>query len=204
MVSKTDYRRSGTLRTDKVHQYWLDRANNNTDNLVDLIGQRAVDNILYGDGKDCYACGSPRHLNKCHVIPNSCGGSASDPENLFLMCSDCHQQNPDTIYPDMFWHFVKTREPYMDSTIKDIYRILKNLKAGASDNELEIFDRFSGLSYKDMVDLYRSIPYTESSTTLNNQMSIATHVSVIWKNVMMDDWLTRPKASGLDTESVAS
>lgn len=204
MASKVDKRRKGTPSTDRVHEYWLKRATEDLENLTAQIGWQAVDNIVFGEGKECYACGSPRHLNKCHVIPNSCGGSASDPANLFIMCSDCHQQNPDTIYPDMFWHFVRTREPYVSSTIKDVHRIITNLKAEATPTELETFDRFSSVSFAQMCDLYKSISYLESSTTLNNQMSIATHVSVIWKHIMMDDWLTRPKAFEQCIESVAS
>lgn len=205
MASKVDERRKGILRTDRVHEYWLKRATEDTVALTEQIGWQAVDNIGIGNGNECYACGSPKHLNKCHVIPNSCGGSSSDPSNLFMMCSDCHQGNPDTIYPDIFWNFVRNREPFVSSTIKTVYRNLSSLLAEATPDHLEVFDRFSrDVDYQGMVDLYNSIHYLESSSTLNNQVTVATTVGLLWKHILMDDWATRPKASVPDTESVAS
>ena len=204
MASKADERRKGMLSTERVHAYWLKRASEDLGNLTKQIGWRAVDNIVFGKGDECYACGSPKHLNKCHVVPNSCGGSSSDPANLFLMCSSCHQDNPDTVYPDMFWNFVRNREPFVNSAISAIYKLISDLKAEATPDELKIFDKFSSLSRQDVFDLYSGIDYMESSTTLNNQTTIATTISLLWKHIMMDDWATRPKASVPDIESVAS
>ena len=47
-------------------------------------------------------------LERCHIIPNLFGG-ADTPANLFLMCAECHQLSPDTIYPDMFFKWVIER-----------------------------------------------------------------------------------------------
>jgi hypothetical protein len=47
-------------------------------------------------------------LERCHIIPNLLNGTDT-PSNLFLMCVECHQLSPDTIYPDMFFKWVLER-----------------------------------------------------------------------------------------------
>lgn len=41
-------------------------------------------------------------LQRCHIVPRSLGGS-DDPENLFLMCRECHDQAPDTPFREAFF-----------------------------------------------------------------------------------------------------
>lgn len=40
-------------------------------------------------------------LQRCHIIPKALGGR-DEPENLFLMCSECHDLAPDTTSRDAF------------------------------------------------------------------------------------------------------
>lgn len=48
------------------------------------------------------------HLNRCHIHPNALGG-ADSPENLFLMCEECHALSPDTINRAAFFRWVYDR-----------------------------------------------------------------------------------------------
>ena len=82
----------------------------------------------------CFACGSMNHeyteyyddngeidipktwnqskvksaLQQAHIIPKSLGGQFV-PENLFLLCPYCHEESPDTIYPEEFFKWVYWR-----------------------------------------------------------------------------------------------
>ena len=48
-------------------------------------------------------------LQRAHIIPRQLGGSDTDPANLFLLCSECHQFSPDTVYPTEFFKYVYKR-----------------------------------------------------------------------------------------------
>lgn len=59
--------------------------------------------------KKLYALKSVRHnLNRCHIHPNALGG-ADSPENLFLMCEECHALSPDTTNRSAFFRWVYDR-----------------------------------------------------------------------------------------------
>lgn len=58
------------------------------------------------DLKKCW--NSVKHLQRCHIVPDALGGSVQ-PENLFLLCRDCHRDSPDTIYKKEFFKFVFNR-----------------------------------------------------------------------------------------------
>lgn len=47
-------------------------------------------------------------LNRCHIKPNALGGEDS-PENLFLMCEECHALSPDTVNRAAFFRWVYDR-----------------------------------------------------------------------------------------------
>jgi hypothetical protein len=47
-----------------------------------------------------------KHLQRCHIIPRSLGGS-DDVSNLFLMCSECHDLAPNTSSSDSFFKWVE-------------------------------------------------------------------------------------------------
>lgn len=47
-------------------------------------------------------------LNRCHIKPKALGG-ADSPENLFLMCEECHALSPDTVNSAAFFRWVYDR-----------------------------------------------------------------------------------------------
>ncbi len=60
-------------------------------------------------------------LNRCHIIPGQLSGQDS-PENLFLMCLDCHATSPDTPRSKSFlrWVYDHRREYVMGSLRPDL------------------------------------------------------------------------------------
>ena len=51
------------------------------------------------------SCKTRHHLNRCHIISESLGGT-SVPENLFLLCPRCHEDSPDTKNAGTFFRWV--------------------------------------------------------------------------------------------------
>lgn len=64
-------------------------------------------------------------LERCHIIPNMLGGE-DKPENLFLMCSKCHRDSPDTKYPKMFFHYIYKKRTNRENYISKALDIAKN------------------------------------------------------------------------------
>lgn len=54
----------------------------------------------------CWRCGCERHLERCHIVPDSLGG-ADAPENIVLLCKRCHAEGPNVTDPDIMWDWIK-------------------------------------------------------------------------------------------------
>lgn len=65
-------------------------------------------------------------LNRCHIRPNALGG-ADSPENLFLMCEECHHLSPDTTNVAAFFRWVYDRkQKYVLGTLnpRETFRLI--------------------------------------------------------------------------------
>lgn len=70
-----------------------------------------IDNLLLDDNyikKIWNNKHTKSNLQICHIRPKAMGGSDA-PDNLFLMCRDCHTDSPDTIFVDQFYAFIRKR-----------------------------------------------------------------------------------------------
>lgn len=183
----------GTMpTTKKIHDYWYKQVTENQDELLKLIGDNAVVNILIGKGEECYACGHNTRLQKCHIVPHGCGGD-ENVENLFMMCLRCHQDNPDTVYADLFYKYVREKESYLNSTMDAIYPYITNSAAELSDEERAKFDAFCDLTSKQQAAHHKKIKFRNICTGMNNRMSFNTLLGAIWKNILHNDFTPKLK-----------
>jgi hypothetical protein len=58
--------------------------------------------------EEIFDCWNRVPLQRCHIISRSLGGS-DEPENLFLMCRECHDLAPNTNIPDIFFRWVRSQ-----------------------------------------------------------------------------------------------
>jgi len=72
---------SNDKRRNKVIRHW---AENNKQ----LIIEYGLD-----IGDHCWACGYDDNLNICHIKPKMLGGD-ENPDNLVILCRDCHNEAP--------------------------------------------------------------------------------------------------------------
>ena len=54
----------------------------------------------------CWRCGCKRHLQRCHIVPESLGGE-DIPSNYVLLCSRCHLDNPNVADPEIMWDWLR-------------------------------------------------------------------------------------------------
>lgn len=117
-----------------IFRYWRDKAITEQGDVLDdsNIGSRQVIPNVYLPS--CFACGypvSPRNiiswdkydmpvediwkdkkinsvLQRCHIVAKQFGGPDTA-DNLFLLCSDCHRESPDTKNRAAFFRWVYRR-----------------------------------------------------------------------------------------------
>ena len=54
----------------------------------------------------CWRCGCKKHLQRCHIIPDSIGGK-DEPSNLVLLCKRCHADGPNVEDPEIMWDWIR-------------------------------------------------------------------------------------------------
>jgi Zn finger protein HypA/HybF involved in hydrogenase expression len=54
----------------------------------------------------CWRCSEKRNLERCHIIPRSLGGS-EEPNNLILLCKECHSEAPNVNDSTFMWLWLK-------------------------------------------------------------------------------------------------
>lgn len=124
-------------------------------------------------------------LNRCHIIPGALGG-ADTPSNLFLMCSECHQLSPDTIYPSMFFKWVlERRKKFYMGTWNPEYLLLEASK---------LLERDYGTKLMDLLERIHKLGGDNKLNTLNEFMhqKIGTHGTKIAESsaiVAVEKWL---------------
>lgn len=62
----------------------------------------------------CWRCGYKSRLQRCHIVPDSLGGS-DHPSNFVLLCSRCHREAPNHTNPKYMWAWLRaTCVPFYD------------------------------------------------------------------------------------------
>ncbi|MBL4761873.1 MAG: HNH endonuclease [Gammaproteobacteria bacterium] len=56
--------------------------------------------------KLCWRCAHKRKLQRCHIIPRALGGEET-PNNLVLLCAQCHAEAPNVADPDFMWAWLR-------------------------------------------------------------------------------------------------
>ena len=115
-----------------IFEYWKDKVICENGNISSDISDKGVEVITDWGEPCCWACGKPiigdyeknrnreekfdfkklwndidvkSKLNRCHIVPGALGGE-DVPENLFLLCEDCHEKSPDTMKANSFFRWV--------------------------------------------------------------------------------------------------
>lgn len=182
---KKDVRR-GTPPLKKIHEHWLKKVVDDPQHWARTLGDYQIENIHVGEGLACYACGIEEEggLERAHIVPHSLGGSC-EADNLFLLCSYCHKENPDTIYRDMFFHYIKNRDSHMFRWWKLFYLPVKHICDSATPEEQEIFMNATLVPEggKKVMAEYKAAVMRDA-TIAGGVMSLETQRSILWKTFL--------------------
>ena len=91
-------KKQNNLKRENIVKYW--KAN---------IGPREINVPWEKALTHCWACGLKTALEKAHIIPEVLGGPMTE-SNMVLFCKNCNAQNPETVYEDYFWLWIKGRK----------------------------------------------------------------------------------------------
>lgn len=115
----------------KIYEFWNGKGITEKGDISDLHG---IPVVKEPHRPSCFACGRPVYpkdvlswdkydksvkdlwtnkkvnsrLQRCHILAKQFGGT-DEPENLFLMCEDCHAESPDTTNREAFFRWVYRR-----------------------------------------------------------------------------------------------
>jgi hypothetical protein len=81
-------------------------------------------------------CWEKIKLQRCHIVPQSLGGS-DEVSNLFLMCRECHDMQPNTTIPDIFFEWARVQS----AAARDTARMLNAFMSyGIRPNDLSALE----------------------------------------------------------------
>jgi len=74
--------------------------------------------VDWSDAMDrCWRCGrQTKSLQRCHVVAKQFGGKLV-PENVVLLCRDCHDEAPDVTDASEVWRWIKETRPSYYGTL---------------------------------------------------------------------------------------
>lgn len=184
-MGKKKHARGSVPVVAKIHEHWLEKVLSDVPYWSEVLGDSAFENILEGDGKLCYACGiDDDKPERAHIIPHSLGGSAKA-DNLFLLCGLCHKENPDTIFADMFYHYVKHRDCYLTKWFKEHYPAMVLLHKTAPPDDVMLFE--AALADDRNVERLKHHVvegFKENAGIAGGGLSLATSNAILWKSFL--------------------
>lgn len=137
-------------RMDKL----IDKTCFGQDNEVDLKKLWSADETKKG-------------FERCHIVPGTLGGK-DEPNNLFLMCRECHHLSPDTKYPSVFFKWVyKQRKKYIWGKWSPWYILSEVDKALKEENGVslaELLERIHNLGGDDKLTGLKDFMHGRIST----------------------------------------
>ena len=147
--------RDYTPAHSKIFNYWKDKTIFPDGTIGDLKSSNGLEVVEDWGEPCCWACGKQidlsrydgyaddiekcnfgkiygyaetrKHLQRCHIIPHSIGGSDDFEGNYFLLCKKCHEESPDTANPQNFfrWVYKKKSNSALSADFKTLYKLVK-------------------------------------------------------------------------------
>jgi HNH endonuclease len=158
---------------------------------------------------DCFACGTwgrydakawgREHtwergvtLERAHVVPRSLDGS-DDPENIVLLCHECHLAAPDTAEPQYMWQWLtahpRTGSPFNPFIAPDFRKAVQTYTGPGK----EIMNALASFSDDQLNTIASNIPKESLDTLLRFSYHFGRGpiVSTATWQAVMDDLLRR-------------
>ena len=101
-------------------------------------------------------------LERCHIVPRALGGT-DDPENLFLLCTACHDHAPNTTSREGFLQWVKSQEEaWFRRRTCDIEELVSELKTLGFSDLREVMGLMKSSEFDDWCDKNTSLHWART------------------------------------------
>lgn len=191
----------------EIFNYWKDKYISKDGLIRDSKNREKSDKLVVCDWGEpsCWACGkvvdiretkyleclvnddyekiwnyakTKSELIRCHIIPRTKGGT-TNPENLFLMCPNCHQESPDTSNPRNFFRYVYRKRQKYDMGIPNVIELIKEI-----DSELKSRGQMDTITIVELLDINGgNVSYDEFYKYLKD--NVASHCSSVVHSSMI-------------------
>ena len=109
--------------------------------LTAMSGQSADEIDYRGSREDLFTCWNrAKFLERCHIVPDSRGGS-NKPENLLLLCKSCHREAPDSMNPVFMTKYVTNRASRFLEELNLVEKMIETY--GITKEEMDKMFRYS-------------------------------------------------------------
>lgn len=146
-----------------LRDHWADKG---YDYLFRRFSWNVADNIFDTNSKSdiCWSCGCLAKTELAHITPKAQGGSC-EMDNLFLLCKKCHQEAPDTTYPEFFDLFVGKAPQASEVAVLAIAEVSQRYDIAGLDIDRTVLDVVSRAN--------------DCATTHNGSYSLATLKAIV-------------------------
>lgn len=142
-----------TKSNEDIVSYWKETAK------FKALGLASLENA----SQSCWRCESHLDIQRCHIIPDSLGGTDTE-SNLILLCNRCHAEGPNIADADIMFDWIKAyREEcstnfwfhaamkeyafiYGKSIEDEIHTLLEKYEKHSPEREEEVFTQLMLLS----------------------------------------------------------
>lgn len=155
------------------------------EDIVDYWARRQDESGLSVDWAEadhrCWRCGCKKHLQRCHIIPDSLGGK-DEASNLVLLCKRCHADGPNVDDPEIMWDWIRAYGvPFYDtfwsilgcreyefiyghSMVSDLERIIKNSTIALREETVQEMVKEKLFCAMDRTGVHFGQPYCNTAT----------------------------------------
>lgn len=112
----------------EIAKYWANKYILPTGDIEDRLVDESFKVVWDVNTPECWGCGKiVKHFNgeleRSHIVPNALGGKDT-PENLFLLCPECHFYSPDTVNRKAFFRWIyNRRKQYVFGKLNPAYLV---------------------------------------------------------------------------------
>lgn len=180
--SAKDCMKRKVIDIGEVVEYWRDKPNS-FGTFIDVNEPTCWSCGQFWEGRydavgsTYLSCWRKAPLQICHVIPKSLGGN-EHPNNLVLMCKECHDLAPNTSFPEILYRWM-SQQCYLK-------RLIVKLELALSDFDITI-DEIRQLinilqtpEFKEWAKKHSGLHWPQSGYSgLGNKMTLSTYVGLI-------------------------
>jgi 5-methylcytosine-specific restriction endonuclease McrA len=116
-------------------------------------------------------------LQRCHIVPRSLGGPDS-PANLFLMCRECHDSQPNSSIPEIFFRWARNQSSYRRFAAR-CEDAVRSFCISDNDEKIRIGECMNSRAFKEWVRGRCGLHWPQSGyASIGHRVTVATLIGL--------------------------